>query len=777
MKKQLLILFALLIIAAINANSQTISGIVVDENQKPMEAVSVVLHTADSVMIEGTATDKTGKFILQKNSRDTIKRLTFSYTGYQTKTINVVAGNIGEIMLLPAAQLINEVVVIGSNTVFKDGKRIVTPTAEQLSRSVTGFVLLDNLTLPRLDVDIVNKTVSVFGGGRAVLLINGRETDIAEIMALDPKSIINVEYSDMPTARFSGAAITVNFIVKQIEKGGNFVGALTNGLTMIYGEDMFSARFYNGASQFSIWYMPQFRDLKSQWRENSETFNFPSGTLKREETGEPARFRYLFNNVKIQYNYYKNGRIFDVLLSDRIESFPDNNFKSKLFTNTSPDTLFMTDNTRTTAQTPKLRLYYQEPLGENQMLYVSVTGEYNRRTYKRDYREFFDDNSLESYFYSDVREKQQVYNASVSYENMIDLGKSDWKMDIDGSLKHRYAQNQNTYNNDNHTIISKMYVNNSELSGKVRFLKNNNYIVLAATLYRNNHKINNVSLTKYNPSIALGGRYKFNKKNAARLDFMIAANGYPDMSYLDNTDQFIDSLQIRRGNPYLIAEKFYQSIFEYVFQMPKLTIFTKLIYVYMAEPLMESSFIENNYIIRTVENHKSYHSIRPEVLISTQKLFNFINLSFYCGMERNISYGNTYTHTNTIYFCSGRISMNYKKWQLMYNLSHRNNDSFLGETLEREEGGDRIGIYYSSSKIYVGIGVFNPFIRSSLKNAQINYSAVAPYKRYEYTNDFRRGKGIFVTLTKKFKWGQQKDDNSVDSSDESTGSAILKGKK
>lgn len=248
-----------------------------------------------------------------------------------------------------------------------------------------------------------------------------RTADREEIMSLDAKTVKNVEYSDIPTARFADASVILNFIVEQPVKGGSFLADLTNGITMVYGEDSFYAKFYNGASQFSIWYMPQFRDFKSQWRENEETFNLSGGTIKRKEIGETARFRYLIQNFNFRYNYFKNERMFDVSLNSEIENQPDNNFKSRLTTNSSMDTLFMTDNSRNTAFTPRLRLYYQESLGKHQFLYASLSGGYFQRNYKRDYQERLSDNTVENYFYSDVDEKQQAYNASLSYENIIDI--------------------------------------------------------------------------------------------------------------------------------------------------------------------------------------------------------------------------------------------------------------------------------------------------------------------------------------------------------------------
>jgi hypothetical protein len=760
----------------VKVNAQTISGTVVDENSKPLEMVNIVLLTADSVLIEGATAGKSGNFILQKGS-ETLNRLMFSYTGYQTKTISVTHGNVGEIIILSDTLALKESIVIASNTIFKDGKRIVTPTTEQLEKSPTGFILLDNLDLPRLNVDIVTNITSVLGGGNAVMLINGREADNHEIVGLDPKSIINVEYSDIPSARFAGAAIIVNFVVKRVEKGGRFVSDLTNGLTMIYGEDVFSAKFYNGASQFSVWYIPQFRDFKSQWRENEETFHLAGGTVHRKEIGEPARFRYLINNLNFRYNYYKNERMFDVSLRSEIENQPDNNFRSKLVTNTSIDTLFMSDNSQNTGFTPGLRLYYQEPLGDNQMLYASLSGGYAKRNYKRSYKEMLSDNTVESYFYSDVDEKQQVYNASLSYENIIDIGKHGWKREFSAALKHNYSTTENVYNNTMQSNSINLDVNNSEVGASLKFFKGKSYYRVGGALYRNQHSAGDINIENYNLYVTLSGKHALSKSNSLYADVMISYNDNPSLSDLSDVDQFIDTLQIQRGNSYLEIPKFYQGTIRYEFEIPKLFIFFQTKYNYTAKPVMESSFLENNYIIRTVENHKSFRRLSSYILINSTRLWNFLSFRIWAEAERNFSYGNTYKYTKNILSLYGRVNISYKKLQLIYEIWNRNSDTFWGETMTKSESSDKVSVVYVTPEFYIGIGCFNPIFAQARMDAQINYSAVAPYKRYEYMDTFKRGKGVFVKFVKTFKWGQQKSDVDVNASDVTMESAILKGKK
>jgi hypothetical protein len=688
----------------------------------------------------------------------------------------VAGGNVGEIMLLPDAQSLQETVVYGSNTVFKDGKRIVTPTNEQLEKSPTGFILLDNLDLPRLSVDIVKNSVLVMGGGSAVFLINGREADMQEITGLDAKNVIRVEYSDVPTARFSNAAVVVNFIINQIEKGGTFTADLHNGLTGIYGEDSFYAKFYNGASQFSIWYMPQFRDFKSQWRDNAEIFHLNNSTIQRKEIGMPARFRYLIQNFNFRYNYFKNDRIFDVSLSSEIENFPDNNFKSHLITSANADTLVMTDNSRNTAFTPRLRLYYQEPLGKNQILYASLSGGYFQRNYKRDYQERLSDNTVENYFYSDVDEKQQIYSANISYENMIDLGNSGWQFELSGDLRHNHVRTKNIYQNNVQDVNSLIYLNRSTLATSAGFLNKKWMLYTSFSLYRNGHSVETVKINKYNFSSGLTGIYSFDDKSRIYSYAMFGYNSFPELSDFSNIDQFIDSLQIRRGNPYIQIPKYYYGRILYDFESKKIQLSLQIAYRYTAKPVMENSYLDNYYIIRAVENHKNFQKLSSSFTFGVTKLWNFLSMYVYGAFDRYFSYGNTYKHHESIFRFYGRANFYYKRWQLRYSFFHHYNDVFFGETLTRGEGGEQITLFYVHPKFYIGFGCFDPFT-SSLTKAIENNSKVAPYRKYEYFNDFRRSKGIFFKFVKVFRWGKQKDDVNVNAGDIKSESAIVKGNK
>jgi hypothetical protein len=61
--KWILILLSQLIVYAVIAQ-QSISGIVLDFNNQPLEFANVVLTTSDNEIINGTITDKNGSFAI-----------------------------------------------------------------------------------------------------------------------------------------------------------------------------------------------------------------------------------------------------------------------------------------------------------------------------------------------------------------------------------------------------------------------------------------------------------------------------------------------------------------------------------------------------------------------------------------------------------------------------------------------------------------------------------------------------------------------------------------
>ncbi len=97
---------ALFVATSLTANSQTISGKLVEENGKPLPYANVVLLSLpDSAFVSGTISEEDGAFTLEATSENQIVKI--SSIGYKTAYRPVSPANIGIVQLEQDAQLLN----------------------------------------------------------------------------------------------------------------------------------------------------------------------------------------------------------------------------------------------------------------------------------------------------------------------------------------------------------------------------------------------------------------------------------------------------------------------------------------------------------------------------------------------------------------------------------------------------------------------------------------------------------------------------------------------
>lgn len=109
--RQSLLVFLLFVVGAVQA--QTITGIVRDDIGEPIIGATVM---EQGVSGNGTVTDIDGNFSLQLKGKS--KKVTISYIGMKTQTVDASAGSVN-VVLHDEATSLNDVVVIGYGTVRK----------------------------------------------------------------------------------------------------------------------------------------------------------------------------------------------------------------------------------------------------------------------------------------------------------------------------------------------------------------------------------------------------------------------------------------------------------------------------------------------------------------------------------------------------------------------------------------------------------------------------------------------------------------------------------
>ena len=232
MYKHIFILFSLLLsINALAQNTVIVKGKVVDEASVAIPYANVAAYrTADSALVEGTATGELGLFELNLEPGNYYLRITF--LTYDPKIIrnidiNTSEKDLGIIKLKENAVGLDEVIVTEtkSQMQLQLDKKVYNVGSDLTDRGGNASDILDNV--PSVTVD-VEGNVSLRGSQNVRILINGKPSGLVGISSTDalrqiPANMIErVEIITNPSARYEaeGEVGIINIILKKEQSKG-----------------------------------------------------------------------------------------------------------------------------------------------------------------------------------------------------------------------------------------------------------------------------------------------------------------------------------------------------------------------------------------------------------------------------------------------------------------------------------------------------------------------------------------------------------------------------
>ena len=209
------------------ANSKTISGQVINEQNKPMELVNItLLELPDSTFIKGVVSDSQGVFSLELPQQSVHKHylLSFSYLGYETRNLALESKALHQaVVLKPAPYAISELTVVGhKNPYVLDGSKIKAQiSGSTLSTVGNAFDVMRHLTFLRVE----GTNVNVFGKGKPLIFINKREVrSTVDLNNLDSKRIKSITINTTPGAEHLASATAIIHIETLREEGEGMSG-------------------------------------------------------------------------------------------------------------------------------------------------------------------------------------------------------------------------------------------------------------------------------------------------------------------------------------------------------------------------------------------------------------------------------------------------------------------------------------------------------------------------------------------------------------------------
>ncbi|MDR0681693.1 MAG: outer membrane beta-barrel family protein [Dysgonamonadaceae bacterium] len=251
--------------------------------------------------------------------------------------------------------------------------------------------------------------------------------------------------------------------------------------------------------------------------------------------------------------------------------------------------------------------------------------------------------------------------------------------------------------------------------------------------------------------------YRFNDKGSFRYRLNIY-NDVPTLAQLTDADVWIDSLQIRRGNPALTPGMSYNNtaLVDYSVNN-KLYLSLRAVHWYSSNFTQENTFLEGNKVIRSYQNSDNFQRLTFDFYSRLSLINNRFILSANCGMHRFSASG--YIYTAPYYYLNAQF--NYKNWQL-YAMLYDQGAGFSGEIKYIQGNGNYLGVQYSKKNYVFGILLANMFIDA--KTTTENISRIAPYTKNVYVKDMLYALSLKFAMNidfgRKFTTGQQKISNS-----------------
>ena len=805
MQTKFFVLAAAMICAVSMAANNKVSGVIKDAADKSaLVGVNVTLVESQKSkgestrnVVSGTVTDAHGKFSLETETGEFV--LECSYIGYEPIGMSLaVSGNtnLGTIEMNEASTELGEVVVEGDAVIQKVDRQILLPNKEQLGASSDGMSLLQNLQIPRIVVNPADNTVKTLANQDVQLRINGIEASNSEVMAINPKDVIRIEYHDQPGVRFNGAAAVINYIVKHRDTGGNLMLNASNGVTMPgWGEYHLSGKVNFGKSSFSLLTHYSPRDI--YWtRTNAETYYFSQKskvesqkpyTIENREVGEPTRFKMNPVNIGLTYNWTNGEKnMLQISLRDFMNFTPHSKTNRDSYLYQGTDSFAIHDHESSKSISPSLDIYYQHNLPNNNHLYFDLVGTYINSSNDRRFEQTPLGESVADT--TDVTSRVRGNKYSLIGEAIYE---KDWEnIALTVGVRHNQQWMENTYLGSASATVNMTTAETYAFAEVQQRVKQFSYAVGIGAMHT---YIEQAGQKQSNwiarPQLTMS--YDFGK--GVFWKYKGYVSGYqPSLSAMSDVAQQIDKYQIRQGNPNLKPVMFVANEMQLSWQSKYVNLNLWANYSYDHKPIMDETFEQlitgspktnlssgvsidgQSYAVRTYANHRGFHRLQVAPSVQVRLLNNSLIFTVAPFANYYVSLGNSYTHKHFNPGVRASIMGMYKGWQFFGEVTTRYNNLW-GETLEYGEFYHHIGLGYNADKWGFRAMLMNPFSVKGYSIETKDLSALAPNTQHAEMRDFRQM--LILNFHCNLDFGTQRRENGKRINNEDKENGILSGTK
>ena len=629
--------------------------------------------------------------------------------------------------------VMKEVTVEAARVTKKVDGLLIIPSAAQREASTDGYSLLAKLSLPRLRVDEVMRTVTpLMNDGSVQIRLNGTLASKEDLLSLDPKLVKNIDFIDNPGVRYGEGIGYVIDIQTRRNTTGCVLGAdLSNAVTTLNGDNTLYAKYNHKNSELALTFTSLYKDQRGFRSSETADYTLNNGShylVSRNQTA--GRSRRFGNQFEIKYSLADSATyVFQANLSVGGGNTPGN-YADFVYRDGTIEKSFRTINVSSDFS-PTLDLYFFHQLGKHQSITANVVGS-SIYTDKRGY------NGEEGDYAYEVNGRTWSLESEAIYENKLK------PFTLSAGLEHSLSFTNNEYTGDvsafNKVRRGELYLF-SEVKGRWKRIGYSAGVGVANKTYsQENYSFNywtfRPELTlNYDILTGLSVRYTFETYRSESSYAMVS-----DARIRENSREW------KVGNPNLQPSRVIKNIIDVSYNGRRVSCGMNMEYrrvlgsnmsVYERTATDEFLYSQQNIgnIMMFVVQNYVRHDVVPECLSVT--LFGGINRFF------NIS--SLYRHHLTSYNYGGNVQAYLGRWTLT---GYADNGWKYVEGEHEGRNGPAIyfGVSYRWSRCSLSLFMQHPFQQHPViqRGKVLNENL---YKTYSYRS---RDLGNMITL--KFSW-------------------------
>ncbi|MDE7407095.1 MAG: carboxypeptidase-like regulatory domain-containing protein, partial [Muribaculaceae bacterium] len=302
---RLITIITVLTLAASSLYGRSITGTVLADSDSTAIAGAICQLKDGNRIVNAVATSADGRFSFAVDVKSSLT-LEISMTGYCATEIIIDNGNrtihLGNIYLNEGIAL-SELTVTEHNIVDSHGRTLVYPSAADVSASATSIGLLQKLPLAGLDVNPINRSMTV-DGRVPMILINGVPSSTDDVNALQPKDIARIEYSRITPARYADRNVNglISITLKKRDDGGEFYGWGRSAVAKAFVDGNIRTSYHHGPSQLSLAYNPSWRSYRNVYDTADQQYIGDDYRVNL-QSYDRNPFNYLSTPIRAKYNY------------------------------------------------------------------------------------------------------------------------------------------------------------------------------------------------------------------------------------------------------------------------------------------------------------------------------------------------------------------------------------------------------------------------------------------------------------------------------------------